>query len=143
MLCCLLEKFTMRHSNTFLTCILFSRVEKYDVSNSSLVRSCGSTAKRSLASSPADNLTCLTYWLVSPKQTSRCGSMWTTYGSKSRPSDRQSCSKASRAPSRRCTLRRSCTASVSVGMMSSCLRARMPRPRTRPARPWAAPRRSP
>lgn len=46
----------------------------------------------------ASGLTSRTYWFPSPKHSSRWGSTWTTYGSKSFPSMVQSISKAKRAP---------------------------------------------
>ena len=45
-------------------------------------------------------LTSLTYWFPSPKQSRRCGSTWTTYGSNSFPNILQSISKANSAPAR-------------------------------------------
>lgn len=48
-------------------------------------------------------LTSLTYWFPSPKQSKRCGSTWTTYGSNSFPSILQSISKANSAPEQRQT----------------------------------------
>ena len=45
-------------------------------------------------------LTSLTYWFPSPKQSKRCGSTWTTYGSNSFPNMLHSISKANNAPRR-------------------------------------------
>ena len=44
------------------------------------------------------SVTSRTYWLLSPKQSSRCGSRWTTYGSNRRPSITHSISNANNAP---------------------------------------------
>lgn len=49
-------------------------------------------------------LTSLTYWFPSPKQSKRCGSTWTTYGSNSFPSMLHSISKANSAPRQRQTV---------------------------------------
>ena len=51
-------------------------------------------------SSTAHSLTSRTYWFPSPKQSKRCGSTWTTYGSNSLPNMLHSISKANNAPAR-------------------------------------------
>lgn len=119
-----------------------------------------------------DLRTSLTYGFPSPKQSSRCGKTWTTYGSKSFPSMLHSISKANSAPgghnqpsihqkysrtqitfpttasvqnipalicsnqpSRLLKFFLSWMASVSVVMISCCLRDRIPSPLTSPAKP--------